>query len=180
MWQLQSHHVALDHSRKEVTETPEWHEDSSDSEAIVWQGDRLTWLKPRSTTVPAHRTWDWGPAVFMSCRFCSRIFKKQNNNLCHCFRRYQSQRGTVEIPYSSFPGLPLDWCSLEWTGWQLPPGERRHPLTTVKSTSTKVKHIYWLARKTKKKNILLKVCRLHETKIKNHAELKKKKLKCPS
>lgn len=174
MWQLQSHHVALDHSRKEVMETPNWHEDS-DSEAIVREGDRLTWLKLRSTTVPAHRTWDWGPAVFTSCRFCSRIFKKQNKNLSHCkFRRYQSQRGTVEIPYSSFPGLPLDWCSLEWTGWQLPPGERRHPLTTVMSTSTKVKQIYWLAWKTKNK----KLCRLHKTKIKNHAELKKKKLKC--
>lgn len=53
-------------------------QDSCGSKVFISQVHRLTWLKVRSPTVPAHRTWDWGPAVFMSCRFCSRICKQQH------------------------------------------------------------------------------------------------------
>lgn len=60
------------------------------SEVLMCQVHVLTWLKDRSTTVPAHRTWDWGPAVFMSCKFCSRIYKRWHfkswNNAKHASR----------------------------------------------------------------------------------------------
>lgn len=100
MWQLQSHHVALDHSRKDMWwwgyRDARLHRDGRDTEAFTGQGDTLTWLKLRSTTVPAHRTWDWGPAVFMSCRFCSRILgkkiKKKLKSLRHKLPRSRRNR----------------------------------------------------------------------------------------
>ena len=63
---------------------------------------RLTWLKERSTTVPAHRTCDWGPAVFMSCRFCSRIYKQHKimiNTKCIRRVRWFSKVKAVKMCY---------------------------------------------------------------------------------
>lgn len=87
MRQLQSHHVARYHSGEDVqrwwwwgggrSEAPGCTRTAVTAKLLMCRGDRLTWLKLRSTTVPAHRTWDWGPAVFTSWRFCSRILKNK-------------------------------------------------------------------------------------------------------
>lgn len=157
MWQLQSHHVALDHSRKDMWwwgyRDNRLRRDGRDPQASTRRGDRLTWVKPRSTTVPAHRTWDWGPAVFMSCRFCSRIFgKKIKSSLSGAVLSCHGHGGTAAVPYSSFLGHPWGWCSWEWTGWRRRPGERHRPLTTVKSTPSQMTQTYCLTGKAQQKS----------------------------
>lgn len=100
------------------------HTDSRDTEAVARRGDRLTWLKPRSTTVPAHRTWDWGPAVLMSCRFCSRILggKKHLKSLHHTLP--QSRRNRCDTLFLiSRTSFGLVFIGMNWlatAAWRTP------------------------------------------------------------
>lgn len=154
----------------EVTETPDYTETAVTPKC---QGDRLTWLKPRSTTVPAHRTWDWGPAVFMSCRFCSRILGKILTKNLKSLRHElpQSRRNHCDTLFLiSRTSFGLVFIGMNWlaaAAWRTP-SSFDHCKEHTKESQTDILS----ETKTSKQKDLLKLCRLHKTKIKNHAELK--------
>lgn len=80
-----------------------------------------------STVMTLARTWDWGPAVFMSWRFCCRIWEKQSllSFLIHVRVRRRPKQDLWEFCQRKNPHLVSRLNNL------LRIGEKRHKLVWV-------------------------------------------------